>query len=571
MTGSALAEPAGSDRQGGPLHHLLVLLAVLFPWLCGLVLFSSTFDEDSYITCWVADRFADTGRILNYNGDALEQSSSLGWVLALAALVKLSGSSAAVVAPILSMLAASVAVWLVYRASYRSAAAAWLFASSVPVVFWSLSGNEAVAQAGVHQIWLLALARMGRGAAWGRVLFAFATLVLLLIRPENSVSTVACCAAVLAYLVTSGVSADVGGRVLQALCLVVLLALALAGWRWLRFGAFMPQPVVAKVDAIRLERLLAGAFYLREHAFFRIDLLLWCFGFFGAIRVLRRRLPDPDLVQVGAVAVLSTQLAFVVFSGGDWMPAGRFLIVALACCAVLWTQAIAGATNRRAHTLVLVAVVLQCVAVLQRARTGSSGSPIWASPDEQLTGEPSRFSWFELRNRSRVHDMPMIHELERVLDTLQTRTSAPLTVLSGQAGMVMYHVVHDRGDSIRFLDRFSLATDEFDRCEVFSDLPRTSIGVDVRYPALFERLHEAESRCNLARPEVIWDWDSAEGRVSRLVARQGYRLVYEQDGFLKSGSKWLPGADQRANEFIAIREDLWREGDQHVVVTIGQD
>jgi len=52
----------------------------------GFLLFGSTGRDDSYITYWVADQFRRTGRIANYNGKAIEQSSSLLHVLVLAGL-----------------------------------------------------------------------------------------------------------------------------------------------------------------------------------------------------------------------------------------------------------------------------------------------------------------------------------------------------------------------------------------------------------------------------------------------------------------------------------------------------
>src|SRR5438552_19214968 len=61
-----------------------LLLWLLPAPVVGFLLFSSTGRDDSYITYWAADQLRRTGRITNYNGRALEQSSSLLHVLLLA-------------------------------------------------------------------------------------------------------------------------------------------------------------------------------------------------------------------------------------------------------------------------------------------------------------------------------------------------------------------------------------------------------------------------------------------------------------------------------------------------------
>ena len=54
----------------------------------GLLLFPSAGHDDTHITCWPAYTLSHFGQILNYNGDRVEQSSSLLQVLLLAALHK---------------------------------------------------------------------------------------------------------------------------------------------------------------------------------------------------------------------------------------------------------------------------------------------------------------------------------------------------------------------------------------------------------------------------------------------------------------------------------------------------
>ena len=54
--------------------------------LAGLLLFPSAGQDDTHITCWPAYTLSHFGQILNYNGQRVEQSSSLLQVLLLAVL-----------------------------------------------------------------------------------------------------------------------------------------------------------------------------------------------------------------------------------------------------------------------------------------------------------------------------------------------------------------------------------------------------------------------------------------------------------------------------------------------------
>ena len=55
----------------------------------GILLFPVSGTDDKYITYWSAHALANLGEMVNYNGERVEQSSSLTHVLLLAALAKL--------------------------------------------------------------------------------------------------------------------------------------------------------------------------------------------------------------------------------------------------------------------------------------------------------------------------------------------------------------------------------------------------------------------------------------------------------------------------------------------------
>ena len=81
------ATPSGFWRR--PLLFLAPLLLVLI----GGTLFPSAGRDDAHIGYWVADGLAKFGRIINYNGEPIEQSSTLLHALVLAGAHRLLGGS----------------------------------------------------------------------------------------------------------------------------------------------------------------------------------------------------------------------------------------------------------------------------------------------------------------------------------------------------------------------------------------------------------------------------------------------------------------------------------------------
>src|ERR1041385_1784086 len=75
------AQPSVQSSHGGT--SWLVGGAILLFIGLGFTLFRSTGQDDCYLSYWPAHTLATFGRIVNYNGEAVEQSSSLLWVLAM--------------------------------------------------------------------------------------------------------------------------------------------------------------------------------------------------------------------------------------------------------------------------------------------------------------------------------------------------------------------------------------------------------------------------------------------------------------------------------------------------------
>ena len=100
--------------------------------------------DDSHIPYFVSQIFGEKFKLLNYNGDLIEQSSSLLFSLILGALVFITGIMAPTLGPIVSL--------TFFVASYFSALTLikrigigplpLLSFYTLPSVYWSLSGIE---------------------------------------------------------------------------------------------------------------------------------------------------------------------------------------------------------------------------------------------------------------------------------------------------------------------------------------------------------------------------------------------------------------------------------------------
>ena len=97
--------------------------AALVPAL-GFLLFTSTGRDDAYITYWAAKSLAQTGEITNYDGERVEQSSSLLQTVLLAALYRITSLSLPTLGIVLGVVAGAATVVLLVGAVIETFGAA---------------------------------------------------------------------------------------------------------------------------------------------------------------------------------------------------------------------------------------------------------------------------------------------------------------------------------------------------------------------------------------------------------------------------------------------------------------
>ena len=130
------------------LRHAPWVLSVAMLLGIGLVLFTNSGPDDTHITYWPALTLLRSGRVTNYNGDPIEQSSSLAHVVLTALASRLSGSSVTTAGHLLAITSGVACLPVVYllacRMTPRAKSAVPLFvATTAPFLHWTYGGLEA--------------------------------------------------------------------------------------------------------------------------------------------------------------------------------------------------------------------------------------------------------------------------------------------------------------------------------------------------------------------------------------------------------------------------------------------
>ena len=536
--------------------------------IIGLLLFPSAGQDDTHITCWPAYTLSHFGQMLNYNGERVEQSSSLFHVLLLAALHAVTGANLLTLAKLTSIgggIASLVALSiLVSRVATRAAGiwAALMAAVATPLVYWSFSGMETtiVAAAALALIITVAdhLSGDRRASMWK---LSAALMVFAAVRPEAPVLMAAVLGAALltpAVAARLGVSCTWSGptrpRSFSLLIVATIICAALFAFRWMYFAAFWPQPVVAKFSSLSWRNVVIGLHYVRDYA--------WNTGAATAIVtiVLASSLVLTVAQQFRArtlnayvwlsVLFACASLGFVITSSGDWMPGGRFLAHFLPIAMAFVPFAAYGTASRSAMLPLIASVViaLALASTVTFARTRSTSFPLWASVAAQSSRQDPRFSWFERHSRINIRDLGVIAALDPVVARLGAEKHEPVVVISGQMGMVSYHIAQRHFGRVRFIDRHGLVERSLTDCSLTRDGSRDTGGLVLTAAQYLQAVEEAQPGCQLLRPDVIFDIGTA---ARSGVAAYGYQEIFTQSGPINALGSFA-GGNVLADAYIAV-------------------
>ncbi|MEM1429467.1 MAG: hypothetical protein AAGG09_08410 [Pseudomonadota bacterium] len=377
LAAANLAGSAQTAAQTGRLavqRALPVALLASLPLLGFAQVFSHWWIDDAGITFAYSRSLAEGHGLVAQPWMPREEgySSSL-WMAILAGghalgadipqLAKALGIGCAMLASVLVALAA-----MARTADARLGAAAGLTAGTAPVVVWAASGQE-------HALQALLLVAAGLSPLvtkrWRRAL-ALILALYVFVRPEAPLLVIGAAVAVVALSERSTWTGRIWEGVLIGLPALAAVA-GLIAFRIAYFGDPFPNPYYAKasdVGVLPVLNLFAGGWQYVLTGLAHSGALLLV----GLVAMAGVRRDDPACVLV--LALVTAQIVFVAWAGGDWMFQARFLMPILPLIAFLAALALrrfeGGTARLLASTAAVLTILGYTVPELARARAQPS-------------------------------------------------------------------------------------------------------------------------------------------------------------------------------------------------------
>ena len=534
----------------------------------GFALFTSSGRDDAYITYGAAHSLAERGEIANINADRLEQSSTLLFTLVSALGSRLTTLSVPDVGIYLSILFGLLCVVLAPALAARldrrlAIPLALLIATSPALLYWSFSGMEATLTA-LLMMWATRSAMDWFGEAaprWTHLAsMAVSFLLFTMVRPEAGIVLIAGTAGVGARVVLDSRKHDLATRRWGVmLATAVLCSGSLLLIRWLYFGGWVPQPVLAKASGLSLSNARSGVDYLWE-----LRGTLWIIipafvglGLFARDAVRRRGFPIATI----PIAMLFAYLGFVVSTGGDWMELGRFVVPVvplLALCAldagrqVAWRSAIAATTA--------LFLSLNVLGLYGAVRRESTGVPVWKWRRVDCSGDCAAAPWHERYNHIHNRDRRFLSAAREVMrSVVDLDPGRPVIVMSLQAGMVAYYLELEFGRAMRFVDTCSLVTSDFMACPVTQRAKKTSLGACTPIPELLQNRTALRNDCGID-PDIVFGLfpgtPPAIAALDRRLGPLGYQIAVAGNYPLSADGSLQKPLNINTGQYLAVRADI---------------
>lgn len=570
-------------------QHMLGALAALTALALGFPLYLATGMDDPYISFWSAHTLVEFGEILNYNGARVEQSSSLLHTLILAATRWVTRAPLPVLGywcgVVFAGMTALRAPALARRLRWGESAWLVLLVGSSPcLLFYAFGSLETTIVAWLSvEVAILATDIATERRAASSPLPVAVTLAYVMVRPEAGIILGTC---LIGWIALGLLGRRLAHRmpdtaeiapVARWLLVVVAAFTSLSVFRLLYFGEIFPQPVAMKVGGDLLSGLASGGKYTTQLVSRSYGATL-TFGLLAvplvAIRELRKSSWETDRLLI--LLLIAANASFVIASGGDWMPAGRFFVhFSTLPLVVLFGLGIdAKLSLRAARALIALWLILNITSTVLLATHRSQGRPIWAFIEKDpLIRERAAgvdYAWSERANQFHTRDILLLGRLSTIIETLLGQRET-VTVMSGQAGMIAYYLAERFDRRVEFIDRRALSTKHFEALQDELGIGTSTYGLDLSMEQFFV---EARTRKDsLWSPDVIFDVVEKE----IVDDRNGYRLVHVQVG---TGAPYLERQDaglyrlfgQRGaiefkcglplGQFVAVRDDLAHQFEQ---------
>lgn len=543
------------------------LIAAMIMIAVGLVLFPSAGRDDVYLTYWPAYTLAHYGQIMNYNGIPFEQSSSLLHVLFLAGLRLLTKLDFPILGLIFSLtcfaLTLLVAKALLLRAgSQVSDYAPYLAGACLFYLYWAFGALEGTMTALLILTLLLSVDKyyQSRQAKW--LLASYLNLALLsLARPEMIV--VLPLALLVAWVLEEFNAVRANGAFLltSKTAQYIRLLLGSAGitglimiGRSLYFGKYFPQPVYAKAHLLNMDSLLRGAgYYFSNMTSFPL-LALFIASVYSGYLLLRSsgnsgEAPRTSIMRY-AFAFFAAYSLFILFSGGDWMEGGRFVVPIIPVMALLLCGCLDGRDRRISLVVLIVVMGLNLGAIARFVSRDTLSLPAWEYRrlPAAVLADPQYSTWEKL-NYAHIRDIATIGPLKKVLAACSAVKKEKVTILSNQAGMVMYYIGRSYFGQYAFTDTHSLATDEFTKGIYQKTVKKVQTGTQIKWGEYFAK-YQPPGR--FVRPDIIFGVYSKNNDYRQALRENGYEIVYRVQERHLLKKKYI-------DQFIAVRKALLAE------------
>lgn len=557
-----------------------------FPWLktlpylaflaVGFLLFPATGRDDKYISFWPAYTLAEYGEMINYNGQRVEQSSSLLLVLILAALRGLSGLTLPVLGYATSIACGVLTLSLTGRSAARLSPgnplwAMGLTATSTYFVYWAFGGMETplvglCAVGFVHTLGVLLTSSARDTGALGR--FVLATAAYLLVRPESPM-VVGCVLAFVTALTalqrftvptkTSAPTTPSAALLLKLWGIAAALTGALVAFRLGYFGSPFPQPVAAKAGHAGLGAWVwstkLGLGYLGRNP---LVFPLAAAALLGATRFALDARTRVDFMRASLVGFLLAYGAYLIMSGGGWMEGARMVAHVAPLVALLASDGLIRVLREgpRVAALASVLLALQLLGSVHFAVTESISLPLWETMKVRDLGS-RHFAFFERGNREQRRDAAVVEALDGLLAKLpKASLSERPAVLSHNMGMIMFYLERDHPERLATIDLHGL-TDRYVTDSAYRDeLESWALGLRWNHVSFFRDYDRFARETGAPQPTfMFWNNNTARGG-DEWTRELGFRTYLAQRGRVSPDpEQFFHGIEFTANQFWSVRED----------------
>ena len=521
-----------------------LIAAMLASLVVAVGAFTHGGQDDTFITYWPAYTLSQSWGILNYNGEVLEQSSSLGLVVLLAALHSATRVDLPTLGYLVGLASLLGSLWFAGRigSELEGKPAAWAVALSVGTIpcfaYWSTSGMETalVVLTGLWSVRELGLLADGCADTRRRVVATTGALLCFAsMRPETPLIAAGLLAVAVVLLSLKRHRAALKRNTPAAVAGLVGIA-AVVGFRLLYFGRWAPNSALVKLGGFDVR---TGLRYLFESAVVDEPFVLPGLVFATCLsvwRVLREaRSPNESRKDGWTLGVLlcafgGSYAVFIVVSGGDWMPGSRFYAL-FAPAAMLATWGLIGRTGGRvgaALALVLAGSHLLIIGdVIAQDRL--SGRPLWRAPEAVARARESAGDSFPaavLANKYYGQIAPAAAFMVEVVEDAYEHLGRPVTLMSGQAGLQPFWVFRADRSKVHFYDLWSITDASLYECVGASAFGHSRVGTTHNVAAVLDGLAQDGPGCGLGGVPDIYFTGRINPSLRRQLTRHGYVEVY---------------------------------------------